>query len=406
MKHVSRIDGDRSRDAEGLELAAKTEDPALVATIERFEAISRDLREGYADLAEHAERVEQELVRTNAELERRVAELDAVLEALPTGVLVRDTNGAVTRANRAALELLGGDENALLGEVELSPLPAFPTTDQRVELSTEEGAPRVVFTRAGAIREGRGTVQILDDRTALERFERKAAGNAKLAAIGTLAAGIAHEIRNPLNAIKGFAALLVRALEPGSKHARWAELSVAGCEEAEGIVSGLLNFADPGTLDLSVVDPRELVDAVLDRCAIPENAEVSVEIDAQPFAGDAIKLRQALRNLVENALQIQTDSPRVAITVEHDGDDLLLAVEDGGPGLDPTLVERVLEPFFTTRAEGTGLGLALCHTIARLHGGRLEPSPNPSRLGGAEFRLRIPFRTPDSAPDAAALAIQ
>lgn len=377
--------------------AQADQDPHLAETIARFERISSDLRSSYAALAERAEHVEQELVRTNAELERRVAELDAILEALPTGVLVRDARGSVVRANRAALELLAENEERLLGAVEIDGLPVRATEGARIELVDGEGRARTLHTRTGPIREGRGTVQILDDRTTLEQLGRRAANNEKLAAVGTLAAGIAHEIRNPLNATKGFAGLLAKNLEPETKYARWAGLAVDGCVEAEGIVTGLLHFAEPGNLELSTVDPRTLVDEVLSRCALPQDAELTLEIDAGGFPGDGIKLRQALRNLVENAIQHQPDAVRLAINVSETEDEVVISVADGGPGLDPLIVERVLEPFFTTRPEGTGLGLALCHTIVRLHGGRLETSADPSPLGGAEFRLCLP-KTPFTTP--------
>ncbi|MEO0650266.1 MAG: ATP-binding protein [Planctomycetota bacterium] len=366
-------------------------DTGLTATIARFESISRDLERSYAELAARAERVEQELVRTNAELERRVAELDCVLEALPTGVLVRDDQGRVTRANPAARGLLGQSEDQLVGRVGIERLPSAPTETCRVELADADGRPRAVVTRSGAIRDGRGSVQILDDRTDHERLSRRAAQSEKLAAMGTLAAGVAHEIRNPLNAVKGFAALLARNIHHDSKLARWAELSIAGCEEAEGIISGLLTFAEPSALELSTIDPHELVSDVLARCDRADDATVEVTIETEPFVGDAIKLRQALRNLVDNALQLQPCDARVAIRVSVDAGELCMWVADAGPGLDPAVAERVLEPFFTTRPEGTGLGLALCHTIARLHGGRLEPSTSPSPLGGAEFRLWLPL---------------
>jgi signal transduction histidine kinase len=95
---------------------------------------------------------------------------------------------------------------------------------------------------------------------------------------------------------------------------------------------------------------------------------------------------------VANALQAQPDGGVVDVSITHDRNDVLLRVQDAGPGIAPELRSRVAEPFFTTRAEGTGLGLALVHSIAELHGGRLEVSPSPSPLGGADIAFRLPHQ--------------
>ena len=105
---------------------------------------------------------------------------------------------------------------------------------------------------------------------------------------------------------------------------------------------------------------------------------------------DRIKLRQAIRNLVANAIEAQPEGGRVRVSVEARQDEFLVHVHDAGPGVPADLARRVAEPFFTTRAEGTGLGLALVHSIVRLHGGALELSPSPSLCGGAHFVLRLP----------------
>jgi signal transduction histidine kinase len=379
---------------------APHQSPELEAAMERFAGISRDLLGSYAALSARAERVERELVHSNAELARRVAELDAVLEALPTGVLVRDGEGRVLRQNRAAAALLDGAS-------ELDPrctadlAAADAQGECRLEWTAADGGRRVVQSRSAPIRTAAGldtgSVQILDDQTEREALARRAQLSEKLAAVGTLAAGIAHEVRNPLNATKGFAALLERNLAGDAKLGRWAHLAGLGCQEVESIVSGLLHVAEPGRLELSTIEPRELADEVLARCEATAGAELRAVVSAPPFLADRIQLRQALRNLVQNAIDAQPAAPRVELRLEVDGDQLLARVGDAGPGVPAELRERVLEPFFTTRAAGTGLGLALCHTIARLHGGRLELSETPSALGGAEFLLRLPLHRPGTA---------
>jgi signal transduction histidine kinase len=131
--------------------------------------------------------------------------------------------------------------------------------------------------------------------------------------------------------------------------------------------------------------------------SLPGNApekkwRVISSASAPPFAADRIKVRQALRNLVANAMQAQPDGGVVDVSIALDGNEVRLRVQDAGPGIPPELRSRVADPFFTTRAEGTGLGLALVNSIAELHGGRLEISNSPSPLGGADIAFRLPHQ--------------
>ncbi len=223
----------------------------------------------------------------------------------------------------------------------------------------------------------------------------------KLAALGNMAGGIAHELRNPMNAVKGFAGLLHARLAEDSKERRWASLIVAGVNEADAILGNLLSLAKPEKLVLETVDGIELgrsaTDAVFSDPALAARREIwSIEWSSSPaplpaFVADRLKLRQALRNLIANALEAQPDGGAVHAHIEIDAREVVLSVEDSGPGLSPALEAQVLEPFFTTRAEGTGLGLAFVRQVAQLHGGCVEVHGRASAIGGARFVLRFPL---------------
>jgi signal transduction histidine kinase len=218
----------------------------------------------------------------------------------------------------------------------------------------------------------------------------------KLSALGTLAAGIAHEIRKPLNAVRGFAELLAPRVGGDERAARWARCIVEGATEADAIISNLLSFGSPERLVVEALDGRELLAEAVRLVDAPAGA-VSLAADAPRFRGDRIKLRQAVRNLVENALEAQADArePRVVVTLTRESgsaDEILVRVADAGPGVPAELRARILDPFFTTHADGTGLGLALVSVLARLHGGSVQCAPRPSALGGALFVLRFPFQ--------------
>ena len=247
----------------------------------------------------------------------------------------------------------------------------------------------------------------------------------KLSALGTMAAGIAHEIRNPLNAVRGFAELLLgpagSSLAPGSSRSsvapappgsgplderaqRWARHIVEGVCEVDAIIDNLMSFGSPQKLRLEIIDGLDLLQGAarlatrLEHGQDPASRGIHLRCDAPRFLGDHIKLRQAVRNLLENALEAQAGAraPRVEAELAREGEELVCRVADAGPGVPAELRTRILDPFFTTHADGTGLGLALVSVIARLHGGSVQCTPSPSALGGALFVLRFPFQPADS----------
>ena len=377
--------------------------------------LGTDLLESYQTLAQRAEHVEQELCRTNAELEHKVDELDAVnrdlaaiLDALPTGVIVRDGEGQVVRINDAALEILGSESHELLG-TSMRPFISQhgPLTEawEQSEVALADGTRQVLAARCSPIASGRGieapgSVEILEDRTEVVELSERLHSLDKLAALGNMAGGIAHEIRNPMNAIKGFAGLLTNRLEAGTKEHDWSSLIVEGVSESERILTSMLTLARPDGLVLETIQGEELIESALTLAvndAVPSGTEspwlVTTECSGDAFSGDRIKLRQALRNLIANAFDAQPGGGAVHIELAVTSTEVVLSVDDSGPGVPADLRTRILDPFFTTRAEGTGLGLALVSTIAQLHGGPLGVSPTPGPLGGAEFSLRFPSRT-------------
>ncbi len=382
-------------------------DLAQVAT--ELSAISENLLASYARLARHAEHVEGELVVANAELARRVAEidalrahLDAVRRALPCGVVVFRADGTVASANPRALELLGAASDDVLG-AEGRALAAVAAREETVhEHELADGTRRTLAIRRSPIAgadEG-GSVVIVDDRTEERRMAAELAARSKMAALGTMAGGIAHEVRNPLNAVRGFAALLCRELDKTSRSHRFATRICQGVDEVDAIVASLLGFASPEKIAREIVDPKALAAEAIELARgergvseRPELWSIETRVRADRFRGDRIKLRQALRNLVANAIQAQPDGGRVEVEITGDASSVELRVHDAGPGLAPAVRGRAGEPFLTTRAEGTGLGLALVHAIAAVHGGRFEILGTPGPLGGADARLRIPQKS-------------
>ncbi len=225
---------------------------------------------------------------------------------------------------------------------------------------------------------------------ALKEHQERLVESEKLAGIGRLAAGVAHEINNPLGVILGYAKLLRKRADPSAAE----DLAVVEEEtlRAKEIVEGLLDLSRPLPAGAERVDLRALADDVVSRlreARLLEGVDVSVG-GAAAAPGHAEKLRQVLVNLVRNAAEAAGPGGKVDVAVAERDGAAEVAVADSGPGIPPERRARLFEPFFTTKPHGTGLGLAVSRAIARAHGGEL--AAETSERGGARFALRLPAR--------------
>lgn len=222
--------------------------------------------------------------------------------------------------------------------------------------------------------------------------------NERLSAIASLLAGVAHEINNPL-AVVAAQALLLAEEAAGTSMAGRADKVRLAAERCGRIVASLLASARQKPPRRDPVDLAQAVETGLELGseAAPDSAiglEVELARDLPPLRGDAEQIAHLVGNLVGNAraaLAGSSGAPRIAITLKRDGEDVVLSVADNGPGVPEALRDRVFDAFFTTRSDGggTGVGLALCRTIARAHGGSIVVQDRPG--GGADFVVRLPI---------------
>jgi signal transduction histidine kinase len=229
----------------------------------------------------------------------------------------------------------------------------------------------------------------------VKEHQRQRLLNEKMASIGRLAAGVAHEINNPLGVILGYVRVLGKKAEAGlAEDLKVIEAEALRCKE---IVDGLLDLSRPIKPGGNLVDLRELADDVVARLADSEQAKgISINVEGESSVpGDALKLRQVVFNLVKNAVEAARSEGRVDVQIVHHRDRSEVAVSDSGPGLQDEIREHLFEPFFTTKQRGTGLGLAVSRAIARAHGGDLT-AENTER--GARLVLRLPHPSRGGTP--------
>ena len=227
---------------------------------------------------------------------------------------------------------------------------------------------------------------------------RRAQVAEKLAAVGTMTAGLSHEIRNPLNAASLQLAIVERRLRklPLAEQPPFLDpLKLVRDEIArlEHLLQDFLQFARPRELRTQPLPLGALVGAVVDLLvgeADRRGVRIEIEVPANlPLVqGEDERLRQVLMNLALNALEATPRGGRVLIRAQPRADEVWIAVEDSGPGIEPSVRQRIFEPFFSTKAAGSGLGLPIVHAIITQHGGAVGVEPSP--LGGARFWFTLP----------------
>jgi len=226
-------------------------------------------------------------------------------------------------------------------------------------------------------------------------LEARVQRSEKLAALGTMAAGLAHEINNPLATISLSAEVLAERMENDSEEGEFCRAIQEEADRCRAITGDLTDLARGGSIDREPVDvPDLLAEAVriLRRRRAGREAEVRTEADRDlPLIGaDRGKLLQVLVNLLQNGVEAAGEKAEILLSARRSNGRLHIQVRDRGRGIPPGRLERIFEPFFTDKERGVGLGLTLCHRIAELHGGALTAaSPGPDR--GATFTLILPI---------------
>ena len=396
----------------------------LAFAVLRFAAAARDTRRHLggagAETAFLAAALQEAVAKLKAQERANAARADAsellsgqIISNLTAGLLVVGLNGDVRILNPAGRRLLELPE--------VSGPETYPRSPRQQPLHDIVGEclaqGRVIARRtvvlpeagAGATHLGvtvspmldgdgkpHGAICLFTDLAATRALEEQLRLKESLATVGELTAGIAHEFRNGLATIHGYGKLIDLNALPEA-YRPYVEGIRAETEALSQIVTNFLNFARPAQLTLTRVDVRAVCERAAEEVRADARAlggDVDIRGDFGVVDGDEVLLRQAFSNLLRNALEACTgapEPPRVAIRsdVDHAQRQLRLAVSDNGAGIAPELRERVFQPFFTSKRNGTGLGLALVQKIIVFHNGRITAGESP--LGGACMQITLPL---------------
>jgi PAS domain S-box-containing protein len=386
----------------------------------------------FNEMAAQLRQQRTDLEVAGAALHQRFAELsdlksynDHILRSFVNGLVTLDLDGRVVTVNLAAETLTGCAASVLTGRPATEVFHHVPELrDLLLEtLRTRVGVPQVVLMLPrgegpaipvdvattplrGAEGQALGVVAILRDLTPVRQLEEQLRRSDRLAALGTLAAGLAHEIKNPLTSIMTFSRHVARRFDDERFRQRFQSVVPRELERINAIVDGLLRLARPARLVLAPVHVPPLVEQALELYApqiearrIRVRREWSVNVP--PVPGDAEHLYQAILNLVANAIDAMEEEGGTLTlrlgwpqTAEGLGaafrDRLVLEVMDTGSGIKPEETADVFNPFFTTKSGGTGLGLAIAHKIVEDHGGTVTFRSSPGR--GTVFTVALPVR--------------
>ena len=388
------------------QVIATTPDPeSKTAELQRafamFNQVSAELTQAYEALQARAASLTHELAIANGELRRQYQEkealserLSSLLDALPAGVVLLDSAAVVVAVNPAAISMFGtgvlgrhwGDVAHAFLEPTLT-VGEWSLADGRVSIAES------VLASAG------GKILLIHDVTAAHRMQAELERNQRLAAMGEMAASLAHQLRTPLATALLHTVNLGLPGLPDEARTRFSEKATGQLRRLEHLIQDVLLFARGESIGRDHIVLGDLLSEVAQTVEplMRERGLAFTAVDhcfGANIVGSRKALFGALINLLENAMQAATAGGKICLTGKLQGDFLTLGVRDSGPGISRETQARIFEPFFTTKGQGTGLGLAIALSVARAHGGTLELFSEPGN--GAEFTITLPLGSAES----------
>ena len=348
---------------------------------------------------------------TRASLSRIKAFSDNVVENVPIGLLALDHQGKIAAFNRGAEVILQLSASQVIGQKADRIIPAellaeiihsknrIDVIEKEIECKIADGKMVPLEIGASSLKDENdiflGNVLLFKDLTEVRTLRREVARSQRLASVGRLAAGVAHEIRNPLSSIKGFATYFKERYPDRPEDQQTADIMIQEVDRLNRVVGQLLEFARPVSIKPKPVSLQALLDDSI-KLIKDQAAEKGISIQTQnntPVAEvriDPDRINQVLLNLYLNAIDSMEKGGELKVEVTGDGHrrNVVIQVSDTGHGISRENLSKIFEPYFTTKSTGTGLGLAIAHNIIEAMGGKITVESNTE--AGTTFTIALP----------------
>ena len=363
----------------------------LEQAFELFNATSLQLTNAYDGLQEQVVQLQRQLDDTHQEKRRVADRLSRLLNLLPAGVIVLNDLNEVIEMNPSAQDILG--EDALGRSWDIVVMNVFLQSNDAGELITHD---EIIYQLSEAtLGEAFGKILLIQDVTSARQLQEHISRHQRLHSMGEMAASLAHQIRTPLSSALLYISQMNSKELDGEKREQFVGKALNSLHHLEGLVKDMLQYARGGKGSENQIDLTEMM-SQFKKSIEAQVKFVESDIDFNPFVaglvvvGDRDALMTALQNLMGNVIDVMGSDASIQVSVEKvAGNKVDLIVSDNGPGIEAELVERVFEPFYTNRAKGTGLGLAVVRAIAEAHGGKAWVKSIPGY--GSKFGIRLPL---------------
>ena len=355
------------------------------------------LRQGYRELSGHVTKLSSELEaarlarrKENRERENLLNRFATMLDALPGGVIILDKDNAITEANPQARALLGEPlEGQTWGIIEqrgrFNSQGSFEIRGRRLNIST---CP---------LPGGEETIVLVSDITAQHTLQRELGRKTRLSSLGEMAARLAHQIRTPLSSTVLYVDQLSKDLDQ-AKRERICNALKAQLSQTESLITSMLGFVRGGSLlCLEPSSVKDVVEGALASCeGVIEASGASISVNrinpSLQILASPTELASVIANMLQNAIQVCGGQAEIEVWAGAVNQHMMLIrVSDNGPGIPEEFIEQVFDPFFTTRAAGTGLGLAVLASVVERHGGTVHATNREA--GGAQFTILLPVES-------------
>ncbi len=368
----------------------------LEQAFELFNQTSMQLTQAYEALRHQVADLQQQLEESDRERVKVAERLERLLTLLPAGVVVLNALGKIVEMNQSAKQILGEDAVGRLWEVVVRNVFLYAT--EAKELVKHDKT--VYQLSEKTLDENQGAILLLQDVTASRELQAHKSRHQRLESLGEMAASLAHQIRTPLSSALLYLSQMASSTElDEEKRQRFIQKSLLSLRHLEALVNDMLQYAKGGRSCNKVIDLTyllEMLSSGLEFSSQNEQVDLKFQIPQEEAGelkvlGDFDALMTAMQNLIMNAINVVKEGGvRIEVGIEQNKTGFIdLIVSDNGPGVEEALQEKIFEPFFTSRAKGTGLGLAVVRAVAEAHGGDAWVYSVPNN--GARFVIRLPL---------------